>query len=575
MERMVEAEENEAARGLSRRRFLKGSVVTGIGSALAIRGGSPAPIVLTGRKTARSNAKGDLQFRSYLSQQEQGHQVPPGCYATDRDWQAFYSDITADENVVRISNTGGRTKFGINVRWNVEPFGTLYLTADRGGEFYELPAAGKSATLNLAFELAESRVVRNRSRADVFRQQGWKPSGEAQSFTDLSETYLEDARKASASSDKCAELSQKSLLYALWASEKMELEKAGLAIRRTGYRPQFFFGCDARAYFQMNVQLFLSQFTEIFNYATITHYLVGGGLIDTFEAVRGHERFTLRTALFDDLRARNITVEGRPLFYFYPTTTPKWLKNMSYKELLKFVVTHTRHLVSHYGDGMYAWEIVNELHDWANECQLNHEQTIEVTRLACEVARETNPKVLRLINNCCLFGNYVQTRKWVDLDAKYPQRTPFQFVQQLIDAGVDFNILGVQVYFPDRDLADISLIIEKFGNLGKPVYITEAGVTSGPTRRSVELGTLGLPSESYAWHRPWDESLQAQWVEDLYTLAYSKPFVHAISWYDFVDPYSWIPDGGLLASPDGTKKQAFHRLARLQKQWKSEPGSVN
>jgi endo-1,4-beta-xylanase len=79
-----------------------------------------------------------------------------------------------------------------------------------------------------------------------------------------------------------------------------------------------------------------------------------------------------------------------------------------------------------------------------------------------------------------------------------------------------------------------------------------------------------LPSGPYAWHRPWDENLQAKWMEDLYTVAYSKRFIKAVSWYDFVDPYSWIPNGGLLASPDGTKKEAFLRLATLQKQWRSQ-----
>jgi endo-1,4-beta-xylanase len=556
---------------INRRSFMKQSALSGASVALTWEDSSATPIILTESKAERSTAAGELVFRPYF--------IPPGpkprgfegSYVTDSNWNAFYTGIAADAQGVRIFDTKGKKKFGINVRWDVEPFGYLYLTADRGGEFYELPPAGRSTTLNMNFELAESRVARNRKRVNLFQQQGWKPSRETQALTDLSEGYLEDARKALPDNESCAQLAQKSLLYALWASEKMELEKAQFDIRRRGYRPAFFFGCDARAYFQMNVQLFLSRFTELFNYATITHYLEGG-FIDDFEPTPGQERFALRTALFNDLRARNITVEGRPILYFYRTTTPEWLKQMKYSELLKFVEKHARSLVSHYGDGMHAWEVVNELHDWSNECQLNHEQTIEVTRLACEVARDTNPKVLRLINNCCLFGDYVQRRKWGELEAKYPQRTPFQFVRQLIEAGVDFNITGIQLYFPDRDLADIALIVEKFASLGKPMYVTEIGVSSGPTKLSVESGRLEMPTGLYAWHRPWDENLQAEWMEDLYTLAYSKPYIHAISWYDFVDPYSWVPNGGLLASADGTRKEAFHRLAKLQEQWKRLPG---
>jgi len=94
---------------------------------------------------------------------------------------------------------------------------------------------------------------------------------------------------------------------------------------------------------------------------------------------------------------------------------------------------------------MYAWEVVNEFHDWANEIEVTPEQAVEITKLACDVAKSTNPKVHRLINNCCPYAEYVQLKKWGELDAKYRQRTPHQFMQDLIDANVDFTITGQQM----------------------------------------------------------------------------------------------------------------------------------
>ena len=55
-------------------------------------------------------------------------------------------------------------RFGIDVRWNVEGFGYLFLTADNGGEHYTLPPDGRTQELNLNVELAKSRVHRNRRR---------------------------------------------------------------------------------------------------------------------------------------------------------------------------------------------------------------------------------------------------------------------------------------------------------------------------------------------------------------------------------------------------------------------------
>jgi len=64
------------------------------------------------------------------------------------------------------------------------------------------------------------------------------------------------------------------------------------------------------------------------------------------------------------------------------------------------------------------------------------------------------------------------------------------------------------------------------------------------------------------------ENLQAEWLEQIYTVLYSKPWIEAINWYDFVDPYSFIQNGGLLANPEGEKKEAYHRLKKLKENWK-------
>jgi hypothetical protein len=58
-------------------------------------------------------------------------------------------------------------------------------------------------------------------------------------------------------------------------------------------------------------------------------------------------------------------------------------------------------------------------------------------------------------------------------------------------------------------------------------------------------------------------------MEDIYTILYSKSWIEAINWYDFVDPYSFIQNGGLLANPEGELKPAYYRLKGLRKKWKN------
>ena len=510
--------------------------------------------------------KGKLIFKPIFVQRGSGPNLLDWAYASDENWDAFYSDINVSKEGVVISETFGKEKFGINVRWNVEGFGYLFITADNGGKFYTLPEDKNEVVLNLNYELAKSRIVRNRERIALHKKDGWSPSTEVMAFNDLSESLFKDATNCLNDENKCGYYSQKCLLYAMKTSELIELDKVNFDINKKNKRDNFFIGCDARGFNQMDPDLFLELFSQLFNYTTITHYLVSSVYQD-FEPIEGKKQFNLRKLVLDELKKRNITVEGRPLFWFYRTVTPDWLRKKDFDSLMKYVEDHTKKVMNFYGNDIYAWEIVNEAHDWANELRLKPEQIIELTKFACDVAEYVNPQIHRLINNCCPYAEYVQLKKWGELDATYPQRTPYQFMKDLADAGVNFTITGQQMYFPYRDISDIIILLERLKDFNRPVHITEIGASSGPTEESVKTGILEIPNEPYAWHRHWDEELQADWIEALYSYAYSKSWIEAINWYDFVDPFSWIKGGGILKSPKGEKKLSFDRILLLRKKW--------
>jgi len=550
-----------------RREFIKKSAIAGLGLAVAPKILYSNQTVLTKSRISKNTALGELIFKPVYVQKGIGPHLLDWAYASDSNWDAFFSNITASKDGVKISDANGKDKFGIDVRWNVEGFGYIYITADNGGEFYQLPPDGKHVVFNLNYELAKSRAARNKRRLEKFLKDGYLPSKDVKAFLDISDEYLEDAGKIELNDEKKGMLSQQSLYYAMWGGEKLELDNAAFHIKKNGHRPNFFIGCDARGYYQMDPEKFMDLFTDVFNYATITYYLESGTYED-FEPQEGNHQFGLRDVVFTKLKENHITVEGRPLYWPYRTVTPEWLRKKSYDEILKYIEKHVKEVVGHYGDRMYAWEIVNESHDWANETQLTPEQITNVTRLACDVAKDTNPKVHLLINNCCPYAEYVQLKKWGELDAKYPQRTPFQFMEDLTEAGVEYTITGQQLYFPYRDLQDTIILIERLEKFGRPVQLTEVGASSGPNKDSIMTGRLGMPAEPYIWHSHWTEEIQAEWLEGLYTLAYSKPWIEAVNWYDFVDPFSWIKQGGLIASPKGEKKLAYERLKGLREKWK-------
>lgn len=556
---------------MKRRAFLKTA-----GAAVTALGGSPE--ILTPRRSPIRTQKGRLVFRPYYVQKGRGPHLgtvsslenlgsrdwsfPQWAFASDQEWDAFYSDIFATEDGVRISDTGGHETFGINVRWNVEGFGFLYMTADNAGDFYTLPSEGTTRVLNLNVELARSRAAANEKRLADFEKLGYSPSRDVTAFLDLSRQYLEDALRPF-DDEKKARLAQQSLYYSMWGGEMLELDRAQMDIRKRGSRHDFFIGCDTEGYEAMDAQVFGDRFAGAFNYATITHYL------RQFEPQERNHQWSMRDKLFGELRERGITVEGRPIFWADGCCTPDWLLEKDHAGLLNYLERHTRDLVSHYGGEMYAWEVINEAHDPANVFGLRPEQMVEIARFICDVARDTNPSVHRLINNCCLQADYIQITDWSKVDRSMPLITPRQFIKMCHEAGVDFTITGQQLYFPytNRDLADTIRMTERLQTYGRPVQITEIGATSGPTPETVADGTLPLPDRPYAWHRHWDPDLQADWLEQIYGILYSKPWIEAVNWYDFADHHAFIEEGGLLHGPEGRPKPAYDRLVAMQERW--------
>jgi hypothetical protein len=555
---------------MKRRDFIKTSALAGAGVAAAAGSLFSMPEILTGRRTSFNTAKGELVFRPHFVQEGAGPHIYDLVWATDKNWDTFYSNISKTDKGIVISDSKEQDKFGINCRWNVEGFGYTNITADNGGEFYSLPANGKEIIFNLNYELAKSRVVRNRLRLQKLRADGWIPSVEVTGLVELSEELLEDAGKKKNDDYLCAVRSQQALNYALWASEKMELDKAEYVIKKRGTRNDFFVGCDARGFYQMYQDKFLDMFGELFNYANITFVSKGDGMMSDYQPEKGVINTGTREVLIKKLNERNIKCQERLLFWFHDCCMPDWQRNMKYDELLRYAEKLTTDTMKFYGDSLYAMEVINELHDWANELLLSHEQITELTRLINDVSKSVAPKVKTTINSCCLFGEYVQMNQYSGgSKAKYPQRTPWKWTRDLLDAGIDIDIVELQMYYPYRDLQDAILLTERFEVFNKPMHYSEVGVSGGATERSIKLDTYEFPKEPYLWHHYWDEETQADWMEQIYKLAYSKDYIKACNWFDFVDPFSYMENGGLLRSPEGEKKAAYNRLKKLQEEWKS------
>jgi endo-1,4-beta-xylanase len=483
-------------------------------------------------------------------------------YATDANHDPFESAIEVTQEGVVIPASVGERPFAVNARWFVPGFGFVWLTADNAGRLYSAEDFRRGGVRNLNVEFARSYVGYNETLLARYAGTGTAFSPEVRHLQALGQELLAEAERSSA--EVAGDRANRALRFALYAGERIELEHARAVLARPR-TDRFYFGCETRQFIWAQSEPTIERFVDVFNLATVTHY-IWDSWYEVFEPREGVYRWGIKDNIVDTMLEHGITVEGRPLLWFHPSVTPEWLANKSFSEVMAYTDNHVQNLVSHYGDKVLKWEVVNEYHDWANVHDFTEDQITEVVRFACEKTHEVNPRVERLINNCCPYAEYAPGRRAAHGPSDRPLRSPRKFMQDLVEAEVPFEVTGIQMYFPYRAVTDIVKHVDRFAAFGKPVYITEIGTTSGPTRQEILLDSMRMPGPLFDWRRPWDEELQADWLEILYTIFYSKPYIQAVNWYDFADFRTFIQNGGLIRE-DATPKASYHRLQSLLAEW--------
>jgi GH35 family endo-1,4-beta-xylanase len=442
-------------------------------------------------------------------------------------------------------------KFSLSVTWYVEGFGHLWLEADNGGRLYRPEQVQR---LQLNHELAKSRVRRNQRVLRRYRQGGLIVPDEVVRKQEEASRLFDRAQSAPSSEER-ARLSDRSLIAALQAGEALELAWARHQQARPGWkRPQL--GADSRHYWVGPWQEIDKHIFKLIDIATITHY-DADAWAPHFQPSEGQLRWGLLDDIYAWLAGRQVEVVARPIFWPHDSVTPEFLRKKTFPELKTYVVEHATRMVEHWGPRVTHWEIANEMHDWANVHDLDPQQITELIKLISQTVRRLQPNATLVVNNTYIFGEYAGLGQTAQGPARRAPRTPYRFVKDLVDAGVDFDVIGLQFYHPLRDLSDTVRLFEKFETFGKRIWISEAGAPSDQNQQGIRLRGQ-LPSEK----------LQADWAENLFRVAGARASVEALLWYDISDNRNFTPSGGLLTF-DGQPKEVFHRLVALKEEWEA------
>ena len=438
-------------------------------------------------------------------------------------------------------------KFELTMLLPVRGFGEVYLYAD--------DIRGPEVLLN--YEFARSRAAFVRRYVKAAQAEGVSFSGEVTRRLEAGEAALNRARSASGVPARVGH-SNDSLAETMWAGEMAALERARHRIRRQGPRPGFLFGAGAFGYARS--EEYAKLYDALLNFATLPFYR------NAIERVEGSPAYKAVEAILDKTAGRPLLLKGHPLVWMHNSSLPAFLKGRSYEQVRESCRDYVLRSVSRFRSRIHVWDIINEAHDWANDPGYSQQQLMELTRMGSEATRLADPTAFRIVNNCCVWGEYVATRKTYSGSLDRPSRTPLEYLRALRDARVEYDGIGLQLYCPGRDMLEIERLIERFFIFDKPIHVTEAGIPS--------LHDFGPPAKdnpypiNAVWHgTKWNERIQADWVEQFYTICYSKPQVQAITWWDFSDP-GYMPYGGFITR-DLRPKQSYQRLLKLFGEWRA------
>ncbi|NQT19995.1 MAG: endo-1,4-beta-xylanase [Planctomycetes bacterium] len=487
-------------------------------------------------------------FRAYIDGKTKSRDDGGCSYVTGSDGCPLAGGISIADRFFHCDGKG--QPVALHVLYLVDDFGEVVLNT--------LPLPDTDDPYNLGIELGRAKLAQIEDRRQAWSANGFASSRRLRDEIERSKKLLHKAATMQADNPvQAASVAEKALTRLLWAGERLAIEAAnhGIAKRKAdGSAKQILLGANC---FGLNGSAeYKKHFAKLFNYATLPFHW------GSFEPEPGNEDWPKIQNMLDWLRPNNIKAKGHPLVWFFEPSYPNWARRGSFEELQQINADRVGRVVSRCSDEIASWCVITQAHDidHANMFGLSQEQLLEMTAAAVRAARAANPRITTIISVCSPFGEYVSQKK--------DKLCPGRYLRACIDKGINFDAIGMQWYYGSgghycRDLLEISDRLDKFGDLGKPVHISEIGCPSSSKPDPHHMLGDATVQDAGEWHGKWCEALQAKWVEEFYTICCSKSFVEAVTWWDFADyPQHYFTHAGLLRE-DFSPKPAYHRLHDL------------
>ncbi|MFQ6035257.1 MAG: endo-1,4-beta-xylanase [Sedimentisphaerales bacterium] len=432
---------------------------------------------------------------------------------------------------------------GLALLWPIDGFGRMLLPTTC------LPERDRPYNLNL--EIARAKLMQI-----INKREDWSFFDAVAGLEDTSKEAQDlfiQAIQEICDAPTASHLADESLKKAIVFSEKLAIKQAELLFNARARSHGFSRGClgcrvDPT---QINNSEYVDRLLELFGSVMIPINWA------QMEPQKGRFDFSAVDACMDVLGKRKLTIGAGPLLRFSKENLPKWLlrSEAEFEKIRETAYQFVSKVVTRYSGSIHKWYVISGLNVF-NHFGFSFEQVLEMTRAANMATKAASNRAMRIIEISNPWGEYYAT-----IPNSIP---PLVYMDMVVQSGINFDAFGLVMRFGKnqsgmhvRDMMQISAILDYVGPVAKPLYITGVEVPS--------QNSDGLYSGKVAgiWHQEWDQSRQAQWIEQFYKIALSKPFVDAVTYSTLADMKgSAIANSGLLTSQLEPKK-SFRALKKL------------
>lgn len=482
--------------------------------------------------------------------------------------------------------------------WKTPGAGTTFLHADNSGLGYSLQK-GAIESVNLVYEFAATELRELAERSSEFLMSGHAPPASATEKIMEAHSLMSEARRAQSTRDwpAAAVKSYKVLENVILAREELELQKSrdDIAASRTQRIQLLLLDTEGRPLADASVEFEQVSHDFILSIgwpepAQYAAFASAGFEYACFESWWGEIRRPNGTYVFPDAEIRALAGAGLGVVMHasvwlspsYPPGVPASVSTMDTRELAEDVANYSRDVLRHSAGQIALYNALNEP-DLQQAASLTLSEMIDVVNSSAGGAKQGDPTVLTYVNIAvpmmgydCLdpvayevavdaFGNGPTGRPIYDP----PTASGLAFLRALYAAPTAVDVTGLEFYYgvvmPPIDLGLFSRILDAYGALGKPVFISELSYAT-----LEDYPGLVKYWSSYGGRQAgYTDKAQADWAAAALTVAFSKPYVLGTQWvaandgppeYDFVG-------FGLFHSDGCTPRPALAAIGDLIEEW--------